>query len=317
MIEKNDPREFLFAQKYRPRKIDDCILPVATKTMIKGMLANNEIAHLLFTGGSGMGKTTTALAIANELGADVMMINASLENGIDVLRTKIQSFASTVSLSETGPKIVICDESDGFSPALQGALKAFLEAFSANCRFIFTANVKHKIIDAIQSRCTVVDFKIEANERPKIAAAIFKRCQGILQTENVEFDPKVVAKVVEKNFPDFRRTLNELQRFSATGKLDSEILSDHSGDNFRELIKYLKESDFTNVRKWVGRNEDIDSATLFRSIYDAAITQMQPKSLPVLVLTLADYSYKSSFCLDQQINSTACMVEIMSNCEWN
>lgn len=211
---------------------------------------------------------------------------------------------------------IVTHNCDGLTPAIQGALKSFIELFSANCRFILTANNKHKIIEPIHSRCTVVDFKIEPADKPKIAAQFFRRVIEILKTENVEFDQKVVAKLVERNFPDFRRTLNELQRFSATGKLDTEILADYAGDNFKELIGYLKTADFTNMRKWVARNEDIDPAILFRSVYDAAITQMKPKSLPALVLTLADYSYKSSFCLDQQINTTACMVEIMSGCEW-
>lgn len=317
-IEKVDTREFVFAQKYRPRKIEDCILPAATKNMIRGMLDKGETTHMVFVGGPGMGKTTAALAIANELEADVMVINAALENGIDVLRTKIQSFASTMSLSDSdAPKIVVLDEADGLTPAIQGGLKAFLEQFSANCRFILTANIKHKIIDPILSRCTVVDFRIDGTEKAKVAAQFYRRVTQILDTESVTYDAKVVAKLVERNFPDFRKTLNELQRWSSGGNLDSEVLADHSGDSLRELIGYLKEANFTAARKWVGQNEDIDSAHLFRGIYDTAITQMQPKSLPALVLTLADYGYKSAFCVDQQVNTMACLVEIMSNCEWN
>lgn len=311
-----DPREFVWAQKYRPRKIDDCILPSATKDMIKGMIAKGEITHMLFSGGPGMGKTTAALAIANELGSDVMVINATMENGIDVLRTKIQGFASTMSLSETGPKIVILDEADGLTHVMQGALKGFIEAFSANCRFIFTANAKHKIIEPIHSRCTVVDFTINPQERPRIATQFYRRVVDILTAEDVMFDAKAVAKLVERNFPDFRKTLNELQRHSANGKIDSEILADHSGDSFKELVNLIKDKDFTGTRKWVGVNQDIEASTLFRAIYDISLTQMKPKDIPNLVLILADYGYKSAFALDQQINTMACLVEIMSNCAW-
>ena len=315
MVETNS-KEFLFAQKYRPRKIDDCILPAATKNMVKAMVAKGEITHLLFTGGPGMGKTTLAYAIANELGSDILYINASMDSGIDVLRTKIQTFASSMSLSDTGPKLVILDEADGASVNFQAGLKGFLESFSANCRFIFTANVKHKIIDPIKSRCTVVDFSYDSVEKPKIAAQFFKRVIQILNTEHVEFDQKVVAKLVEKNFPDFRKTLNELQRHAVNGKIDVDVLSDHTGDNFKELIGYIKNSDFTKMRQWVGRNEDIDTATLFRAIYDIAVEQMTQESLPQLILILADYGYKSAFCIDQQVNTMAALLEIMSGCKW-
>lgn len=311
-----NPNEFMWAQAYRPSKIDDCILPPATKTLVKEMVAKGEITHMIFSGGPGCGKTTLAYAIAHELNADCMYINAALENGIDVLRTRISSFASTVSLSSDGPKIVILDEADGLTPIMQGALKGFLESFSANCRFIFTCNVRHKIIEPIQSRCTVVDFKIDATDKPKIAASFFKRITEILKQENIEYDQAVVAKIVTKNFPDFRKTLNELQRHSQTGKIDVDILNDHTGDSFKELIGFLKQADFTNVRKWVGQNEDIDTATLFRAIYDIALVQMKPKSLPELILHLANYGYKSAFCVDQQINTMACMLEIMTTCEW-
>lgn len=312
-----DHDEHLWSQKYRPKTVDECILPERIKTLVKSEIAKGECPHFLFSGGAGMGKTTLAYAIANELGSDVMYINASMENGIDVLRTKIQSFASTVSLSDTGPKIVIMDEADGITPIMQGALKGFLETFSANCRFIFTCNIKHKIIEPIQSRCSVVDFSYNSTEKPKIAAAFYRRVADILSFEKVDFEPKAVAKLVERNFPDFRKTLNELQKASASGNIGAEILIDHSSDNINDLVKLLKENNFNEMRKWVAQNEDIEPAIIFRGIYDIAKNTMKANSLAELILILADYGYKSAFCLDQQINTTACMLEIMSRCKWD
>lgn len=312
-----DHSEHLWSQKYRPKTVDECILPERIKTLVKSEIAKGECPHFLFSGGAGMGKTTLAYAIANELGSDVMYINASMENGIDVLRTKIQSFASTVSLSDTGPKIVIMDEADGITPIMQGALKGFLETFSANCRFIFTCNIKHKIIEPIQSRCSVVDFNYNSTEKPKIAAAFYKRVIDILSFEKVDFEPKAVAKLVERNFPDFRKTLNELQKASATGNIGAEILIDHSSDNINDLVKLLKENNFNEMRKWVAQNEDIEPAIVFRGVYDIAKNTMKANSLAELILILADYGYKSAFCLDQQINTTACMLEIMTRCKWD
>lgn len=309
--------EHLWAQKYRPKNINECILPERIKALVKSEISKGECPHFLFSGGAGMGKTTLAYAIANELGSDTLYINASMENGIDVLRTKIQSFASTVSLSDSGPKIVIMDEADGITPIMQGALKGFLETFSANCRFIFTCNLKHKIIEPIQSRCTVVDFNYVPSEKPKIAAAFYKRVIEILTNENVEFNQKVVAKLIEKNFPDFRKTLNELQKAAAIGKIDSEILIDHSSDNINELVKFLKENNFNEMRKWVAQNEDIEPAIIFRGIYDIAKNSMGANSLAELILILAEYGYRSAFVVDQQINTTACMIEIMARCKWD
>ncbi|MHB8123390.1 MAG: AAA family ATPase [Desulfuromonadaceae bacterium] len=211
---------------------------------------------------------------------------------------------------------IVTHNCDGSTPDFQAGLKGFLEAFSANCRFIFTANIKHKIIEPIRSRCTNVDFSYDTKEKAKIASSFFRRVVEILNHENIEFDQKVVAKLVERNFPDFRKTLNELQRHSQNGKIDSDVLNDHSGDNLKELVGFLKKTDFTEIRKWVARNEDLDPATIFRGIYDIALTQMKPQTIPNLVLVIADYGYKAAFCADQQVNTTACMVEIMTECEW-
>ena len=315
MIDTN-PNEFIWATKYRPRTVDDCILPQKTKDLVKGFISKNEIPHMIFSGGPGMGKTTLAYAIANELESDLMYINASLENGIDVLRTRIQGFASTVSLSDSGPKIVILDEADGTTPVLQAALKGFLEAFSNNCRFIFTANVKGKLIEPLHSRCTIVDFKIDAQDKKTLAGLFYKRVQQILDQHSIEYEPKVVAELIMKNFPDFRRTLNELQRYGANGKIDSGILINHSEENFKLLFKYLKDKDFTEVRKWVGVNDDIESAVLYRKLYDMSLTHMEKNSIPQMILTVADYQYKAAIVADQQINTMACMMELMSGCEF-
>lgn len=314
-----DSAEYLWAQKYRPKTIDECILPERIKNLVKSEISKGECPHFLFSGSAGMGKTTLAYVIANELGSDTLYINASMENGIDVLRTKIQSFASTVSLSESGPKIVIMDEADGITPIMQGALKGFLESFSANCRFIFTCNLKHKIIEPIQSRCTVIDFNYTPVEKPKIAAAFFKRVIEILENEKVKYEQKVVAKLVEKNFPDFRKTLNELQKAAAisNGNIGPEIFVNQTSDSINELIKFLKENNFNEMRKWVAQNEDIEPAIIFRGIYDAAKNSMNANSLAELILILAEYGYRSAFVIDQQINTTACMIEIMSRCKWN
>jgi DNA polymerase III delta prime subunit len=245
-----------------------------------------------------------------------MFINGSEESGIDVLRTKIKSFASSVSLTDA-KKVVILDEADYLNPnSTQPALRAFIEEFSSNCRFIFTCNFKNRIIDALHSRCAVIEFKIDNKDKQETAAAFFKRATAILKQESIEFDPKVVAEVVTKYFPDYRRILNELQRYSVSGKIDSGILVNASADSYKELVSFMKEKDFTNVRKWVGKNSDTDSVALFRELYDNSNSMMELASIPQLVLTLAEYQYKAAFVADHELNTMAALTELMAHCKF-
>jgi len=306
-----DESEFLWVEKYRPQKIDDCIIPQETKDQLKGFITNKEIPNLLFCGTAGVGKTTVAKALCNELGADVLFINASMENGIDVLRTKIQSFASTVSFNN-GIKVVILDEADYANPqSFQPALRGFIEEFSQNCRFILTCNFKNRVIAPLHSRCSVVEFKIPGAQKPKIAAQFFKRIIEILKNEEVTFDQKVVAKLIEKYFPDFRRILNELQRYSPSGTIDEGILSSLKEANFAALTQTLKDKDWKAMRQWVANNEDQEPASLYRPIFDELVDKINEP--PQLVLIIADYSYKSAFAVDQHINLAACLTEIMAS----
>lgn len=312
----NRDEMFLWCERYRPQKIDDCVLPESLKTTFKEYIAQGELPNFLFTGSAGVGKTTVAKALCNEIGAEYLMINGSEESGIDTLRTKIKGFASTVSLTDA-KKVVILDEADYLNAnSTQPALRGFIEEFSNNCRFIFTCNFKHKIIQPLHSRCAVIEFKIENSEKSKIAGAFYKRIVEILKTERVEFDQKVVAELVTKHFPDFRRVLNELQRYSVSGKIDSGILVNLSEESFKSLIKFMKEKEFAEVRKWVARNSDTDSVSLFRQIYDASNTFMEPSSIPQLVLTLSEYQYKAAFVADHELNVMAALTEIMANCKF-
>ena len=306
--------EFLWVEKYRPQTIEDCILPEAQKKDFRVMLDKGEIQNMLLCGGAGMGKTTIARALCNELDTDYIIINGSEESGIDVLRTKIKQFASAVSFSGK-PKVVILDEADYLNPnSTQPALRAFIEEFSNNCRFIFTCNFKNRIIPPLHSRCAVVEFKIGKDDKAQIAAGFFKRVLEILRNENIEFDKKVVAKVIEKHFPDYRRVLNELQKYSASGTIDEGILASVSEANMNDLVACLKDKDWKKMRNWVVNNQDNDPAGLFRKIYDTLIERVS--TVPQLVLLLADYQYKAAFCADQEINLVACLTEIMATQEW-
>lgn len=304
---------FLWIEKYRPKKINDCILPEAQKDYFNQMVAKGEIQNMLLCGTAGTGKTTVARALCEELQTDYIIINGSEESGIDVLRTKIKQFASTVSFSGN-TKVVILDEADYLNPnSTQPALRGFIEEFANNCRFIFTCNFKNRIIQPLHSRCAVIEFKIPNKDKPSIAGAFFKRVTEILSLENIQSDNKVVAKVVEKHFPDFRRTLNELQRYSQSGSIDEGILVSISEANMKDLVESIKTKDWKKMRSWVVNNQDNDPVSLFRKIYDTFVPLTN--QVPQLVLTIADYQYKSAFVADQEINLVACLTEIMASVE--
>ena len=312
----NRDEMFLWVEKYRPQTIDDCVLPESLKKTFKEYIAQGELPNFLFTGTAGVGKTTVAKALCNEIGAEYIMINGSEESGIDTLRTKIKGFASTVSLTDA-KKVVILDEADYLNPnSTQPALRGFIEEFSNNCRFIFTCNFKNKIIQPLHSRCAVIEFKIDNSEKPKVASLFFKRIVDILKTEQIQFDQKVVAELVTKHFPDFRRVLNELQRYSVSGKIDSGILVNLSEESFKDLVKFMKEKNFSEVRKWVAKNSDADSVSLFRQIYDSSNTLMEASSIPQLVLTLGEYQYKAAFVADHELNIMAALTVIMAQCKF-
>jgi len=308
-------QEYLWVEKYRPQTIDECILPKNLKETFKQFIQTGELPNFLFCGTAGVGKTTVAKALCNEIGAEYLLINGSEESGIDVLRTKIKSFASTVSLTDS-KKVIILDEADYLNPnSTQPALRAFIEEFSNNCRFIFTCNYKNRIIEPLHSRCSVIDFKIENAEKVEIAGAFFKRTIGILKAENIDADQKVVAELVTKHFPDWRRVLNELQRYSVSGKIDSGILVNMTEDSFKELLKNMKDKNFTEVRKWVAKNGDSETINIFRQLYDTASVNLEPASIPQLVLILADYQYKAAFVADHELNLMAALTEVMAQCK--
>jgi DNA polymerase III delta prime subunit len=305
---------FLWVEKYRPKTIDKTILPANLKAVFQQFVDQKNVPNLLLCGKAGVGKTTVARAMLEELGCDYIIINGSMNGNIDTLRVEIKNFASTVSFAG-GRKYVILDEADYLNPnSTQPALRNFMEEFSKNCGFILTCNFKNKIIDPLQSRCSVVDFTIPKEERTAMANSFFKLVCSILETEGVKFDPKAVAEVVKKHFPDWRRVLNELQRYSATGKIDSGILTDIKQVSIKSLVKDMKDKNFTSVRKWVGENSDIDTSSFFRDLYDTASEYLENKSIPQLVLILADYQYKAAFVADQEINIAACLTEIMVEC---
>ena len=310
--------EFLYVEKYRPQVIDDCILPDETKKTFKEFVAKGEIPNLLLAGPPGIGKTTIAKALCNELGADYYVINGSDEGRfLDTVRNQAKNFASTVSLTGSSKhKVIIIDEADNTGNDVQLLLRANIEAFYNNCRFIFTCNYKNKIIEPLHSRCAVIDFTIKGKQRVQLAGSFFQRLQSILDTEKIEYDEKVVAELVTKHFPDFRRVLNEIQRYSTGGKIDSGILASFSDVSVNELIKNLKDKNFTEVRKWVVSNLDNDATSLLRRIYDASFDCLSPQSIPAAVLVIAKYQYQCAFVADQEVNLLAALTELMCECEF-
>jgi len=305
----------LWTEKYRPQTVEDCILPDRLKKPFQEYVNQKEIPNLLLSGGAGVGKTTVAKAMCNEIGCDFMVINGSDESGIDTFRIKIKNYASSMSFSG-GRKVIIIDEADYLNPnSTQPALRNAIEEFASNCSFVFTCNYKKSIIEPLHSRCAVIDFGLKNGEKAKMASAFFKRIQSILQSEFVGADDKVLAELIKKHFPDFRRVLNELQRYSQFGKIDIGILSQIADVSIDELSKSIAAKDFGAIRKWVASHE-IDNTTLFRKLYDTLYDILKPTSIPQAVVILADYQYKAAFVADQEINTVACLTEIMANVEF-
>ena len=308
--------EFLWVEKYRPQKIAETILPSHIKATFEQIVNGGEVHNMLLTGTAGVGKTTVAKALCNELDLDYLIINGSEEGNIDTLRNKIKQFASTVSLSG-GYKVVILDEADYLNPqSTQPALRGFIEEFSANCRFILTCNFKNRIIQPLHSRCTVIEFNIAKKDMPVLCNQFHNRVKTILGAEKVDHDPKIVAELIMKHQPDWRRVINELQRYGSGGIIDSGILVNLADDSIDDLIKFLKLKDFRKMRQWVADNMDSEPAAIFRKLYDTMYEYVDGKSIPQLVLILADYQYKNSFVADHELNLVACLTEIMANAEF-
>ena len=308
--------DFLWVEKYRPRKVADTILPHQLKDTFQKVVDEGTIPNMLFSGSAGLGKTTIARAICNELDVDYIVINGSEEGNIDTLRGKIKQFASTVSLSG-GYKVVILDEADYLNPqSTQPALRGFIEEFSNNCRFILTCNFKNRIIEPLHSRCGVYEFNTTKKDLAGLAAQFMKRMKSILEEEGVSYEEMAVADLIMKFAPDWRRVINECQRYSLTGFIDSGVTKNLTDDNYDSLFKLLKEKDFKKMRTWVANNIDTDAAAIFRAVYDRAVAKVKPESLPQLILILADYQYKNSFVADHELNVVACMTEVMANVEF-
>ena len=312
------PNDFLWVEKYRPQKVEDCILPTDVKATFQSFIDNGEIPNLLLSGTAGVGKTTIAKALCNELGVDSYVINGSDEGRfLDTVRNQAKTFASTVSLtSSSRHKVLIIDEADNTTPDVQLLLRASIEEFQKNCRFIFTCNFKNKIIEPLHSRTTVIDFNVRGKSKQTLAGQFFSRCRDILSREEVRFNDKVVATVVQKYFPDFRRTINELQRYSSTGAIDTGILATLGDAKIDSLVDHLRNKKFNEVKKWVQQNLDSDPTSIMRKIYDSLSNLMEGPSIAAAVLIIAEYQYKSSFVVDQEINLLACLTQLMVECEF-
>ena len=307
--------DYLLVEKYRPHTVEDCILPDRIKSVFTEYVNEGNIPNLMLTGPAGCGKTTIAKAMCEQLGLNHLFINSSDERGIDMLRTKIKGYASTVSLTG-GRKVIILDEADYLTPEAQAALRGAIEEFSENCSFIFTCNFKARLIDALHSRCAVVDFGLKGDEKPKMAVKMLKRLEQILTTEGITYDKAVLVKLIERYFPDYRRLLNELQRHSTGGSIDAGVVSQlDSIRGLNDLVKALKDKDFSAMRKWVVVNSDIDTSKVYRNIYDGLCEFLKPESVPAAVVTLAKYQYQAAFVAEQELNLVACLTELMVECE--
>jgi DNA polymerase III delta prime subunit len=310
-------KESLWVELYRPKTIEECILPDELKKTFQSYVDRKDIPHLLLCGGAGTGKTTAAKAMCEEVGCDYLVINGSDENGIDTFRMKIKNYASAMSLSG-GKKVIIIDEADGLNPnSVQPAMRAAMEEFAHNCTFIMTCNYKSRIIEPLHSRCAVIEFKLRKEDKPKMAMAFMRRATEILNLEKIPFDKSVLAEVVKKHFPDYRRILNELQRYSVSGKIDVGILTSVADVSINELVSAMKTQNFSAMRKWVADNGSEDPARVFRKIYDSLYDVMDKSSIPNAVVLLAKYQYQAAFVADQELNLVACLTEMMSECQFN
>jgi DNA polymerase III delta prime subunit len=315
MIHNMKPENFLWVEKYRPKTIEECVLPMSLKSTFSDMVTKGEPQNLLFSGSAGVGKTTVAKALCNEMGSDWILINCSEEGNIDTLRTKIRQFASTVSLSGDVKKVVILDEFDySNANSIQPALRGAIEEFANNCRFILTCNYKSRIIEPIHSRCTCIDFVLPTSEKPQIAAKMMERCMFILNSEGIKFDKKVLGQLITKHFPDMRRILNELQRYSVSGTIDVGILTSVTDSEIKNLVTSLRNKDFAGVRRWAALNAETSPQEVYRKIYDALGEVLENQSIPEAILILAEAQYRSAFVADQEINMVACLVQLMMSC---
>jgi len=306
----NESDVILWNERYRPKTVEECILPESQKKLFQEYVNRKEIPNMLLCGSAGVGKTTIARALCEEIGADYILINGSDESGIDVLRVKVKGFASSVSLMG-GRKVVIIDEADYLTPVAQAAFRGVIEEFSGNCSFIFTCNFKNRIISPLHSRCAVIDFKLVNGQKAKMATDFMKRVEYILKEEEIEYSPKVVAELITKFFPDYRRVLNELQRYSVSGKIDIGILANVSDTKLTELIGFIKDKNFKEVRKWVAQNADNDTHRIMREFYDKLYDILKPESIPLAVVLLGKYQYQAAFVADQEINLLAFLTELM------